>query len=73
MVWRGSERFGLGEAGQANGKFYVVGAYDPRGNMVGGYEANVQKPSKSYFRFSLGRGFRPFQDVIFTFQAYCKK
>ncbi len=46
MVWRGTERFGLGEQGQADAHFYVVAAYDPRGNMEGGYEANVQRPSK---------------------------
>ena len=43
MVWRATEKFGLGEEGRAGGNFYVVAAYDPRGNMKGGYEENVHE------------------------------
>jgi hypothetical protein len=46
MVWKATEQFGLGEEGQADGNFYVVAAYDPRGNMVGGYAENVERPSE---------------------------
>ena len=45
MVWRATERFGLGEEGQAGGNFYVVAGYDPKPNMKGGYEENVHRLS----------------------------
>ena len=45
MVWRATEKFGLGEEGRAGGYFYVVAAYDPRGNMEGGFKTNVHRPS----------------------------
>ena len=37
---------GLGEQGQADGNFYVVGMYHPPGNMDGGFHENVQRLSK---------------------------
>ncbi|XP_028397233.1 cadherin-related family member 5-like [Dendronephthya gigantea] len=46
MVWRATEIFAVGEEGQADGHFYVVAEYDPRGNMDGGYEKNVKELRK---------------------------
>ena len=49
MIWRDSEKFGIGEEGQTGQNFYVVAAYYPPGNMDGGYEDNVQR-AREYAR-----------------------
>ncbi|XP_046845946.1 scoloptoxin SSD552-like [Xenia sp. Carnegie-2017] len=42
MIWRDSEKLGMGEEGQTGQNFYAVAEYDPPGNVDGGYEDNVQ-------------------------------
>ncbi|XP_028392284.1 cell wall protein PRY3-like isoform X2 [Dendronephthya gigantea] len=46
MVWSATEIFAVGEEGQADGNFYVVAEYDPRGNMDGGFAENVKELRK---------------------------
>lgn len=37
MVWRGTERVGMGQASCRNGAVIIVANYDPPGNVVGSY------------------------------------
>ena len=48
VVWKGSQKLGMGKAdGEKNGMkcTYIVGRYDPAGNMMGAYADNVPKGS----------------------------
>ena len=40
MVWKASEKVGFGKAGSGLST-YIVGLYEPRGNMLGRFEENV--------------------------------
>ncbi|XP_028397249.1 uncharacterized protein LOC114521058 [Dendronephthya gigantea] len=46
MVWSATEAFAMGEEGQADGNFFVVAEYYPRGNMDGGFADNVKELRK---------------------------
>ncbi len=48
VVWRKSVKFGAGVARDANGARYVVGRYQPAGNvtMPGWFEDNVKPADK---------------------------
>ena len=46
VVWKGSTKLGIGRAETTKNGMkcaYIVGRYDPAGNMIGSYPANVQK------------------------------
>ncbi|XP_063240497.1 uncharacterized protein LOC134541189 isoform X2 [Bacillus rossius redtenbacheri] len=44
MIWKGSEELGMGMAKGKNGRTLVVANYNPRGNMIGQFAANVPRP-----------------------------
>lgn len=44
MVWKASQRLGIGIAKTRTGKVVVVCNYDPSGNISGHYNANVPRP-----------------------------
>ncbi|KAB0800353.1 hypothetical protein PPYR_06093 [Photinus pyralis] len=44
VIWRSSRRLGIGVARGNNG-VYLVCNYDPRGNFVGQFRANVPRPT----------------------------
>lgn len=44
VVWKESKELGVGIARNKTGAIYVVGNYDPPGNMIGSYSANVPRP-----------------------------
>ena len=45
VVWKASKEFGIGKAvAPRSGKVIVVGNYDPPGNFIGQYAANVLPP-----------------------------
>ncbi|XP_044732409.1 uncharacterized protein LOC123295218 isoform X3 [Chrysoperla carnea] len=44
MIWKGSTEMGMAMARGRNGKIYVVANYNPRGNIVGQFSANVPRP-----------------------------
>eukprot|EP00961_Rhodomonas_salina_P022602 303698-Rhodomonas_salina.1 len=46
VVWKGSTKLGCGSASCANGQI-VVCQYDPTGNFIGQYSANVDEPTKT--------------------------
>lgn len=41
MVWKNTQEMGMAMARGLNGKIYVVANYNPRGNVVGKFMANV--------------------------------
>jgi hypothetical protein len=41
LVWKGSQRLGVGIATGRSGKTYVVAQYSPSGNMKGKFQTNV--------------------------------
>jgi hypothetical protein len=45
MIWADSEKIGIGEAGKAIGKYYLVASYFPPGN-------DKRKIKENLFRFS---------------------
>jgi len=45
LIWRGSERVGVGLAINGN-TFYVVADYDPPGNCITRFKHNVLAPKK---------------------------
>lgn len=46
MIWRSSQKIGIGEAGRAVGKYYLVVSHFPPGNIYGQYKNNIQTFSK---------------------------
>lgn len=44
VVWKKSQRLGVGYAKSRSGKMLVVCTYDPRGNYMGEFNANVNRP-----------------------------
>lgn len=42
VVWKGSEKIGIGVAAK-DGRVFAVANYDPPGNFVGKLEENVQR------------------------------
>ncbi|KAL1117015.1 hypothetical protein AAG570_004343 [Ranatra chinensis] len=44
MIWRESKEVGVGRAKSRSGKVMIVANYRPRGNIVGQFAANVQRP-----------------------------
>lgn len=46
LVWRDSQRLGIGVAKSSSGGTFVVANYDPPGNVVGAFMENVPRPIK---------------------------
>ncbi|XP_017772831.1 PREDICTED: uncharacterized protein LOC108559950 isoform X2 [Nicrophorus vespilloides] len=44
IVWKGTSELGIGYARNNRGEMYVVANYSPRGNFVGQFLDNVQRP-----------------------------
>lgn len=47
MVWKNSKELGIGWVQKDDGTTYVVGNYDPPGNIMGQYYENVFTPFKN--------------------------
>ncbi len=46
MMWANSEKVGIGEAGQAASKYFLVASYYPPGNILDQYQQNLFDFSK---------------------------
>lgn len=46
VVWKESQKLGVGVARSSSGRVYVVAQYTPPGNYLGQFQANV-RPSNS--------------------------
>lgn len=44
MIWKNSEELGMGLARSKNGRVLIVANYNPRGNYIGQFAANVPRP-----------------------------
>ncbi|KAK0411550.1 hypothetical protein QR680_005708 [Steinernema hermaphroditum] len=44
LVWKDSKRVGVGIAKASSGMYFIVANYDPAGNVMGHFAANVAKP-----------------------------
>ncbi|XP_022220824.2 Golgi-associated plant pathogenesis-related protein 1 isoform X2 [Drosophila obscura] len=56
VVWKSTTKLGMGKAASKGGKIYVVGRYQPQGNILGKFEQNVLK-SNNGVTHSVSYGF----------------
>ena len=44
VIWKGTQKVGIGTAQSKSGNFFLVARYDPKGNVDGTFNDNVPKP-----------------------------